>query len=396
MAEANGSEPEPGRTEQAVALKEVTKPSTPCERVKGLVANSTVEQQFLFGIVTVIGLAAAYPPAGKYFAPEITASWVAVVFIFVLSGMSLKTEELVKAVTRVKFNLSVQVFNLGIMPILIFLVARGMDTSGALNKDLANGMVICAALPMTVNMVIVLSKSAGGDEAAAVFNAAAGNLLGVFVTPAWILALLGQTSSVNFLQVVLKLTYRVLIPIAFGQVLQFKVKPAKEFVKKYKKEFKKLQQALLVFIVYTVFCNTFKEGTDATWGDIILVMVLQGVLLVLSKALAWGYMALLFVNQPRLRIMGMFGCVHKTVAMGIPLLNAIYGDDSKLGLYTLPLLVWHPLQLVIGTALSPKLSAWADAKEQEVKGRADVVAAASAKELLHAEEGDVTIPESDL
>jgi len=52
-------------------------------------------------------------------------------------------------------------------------------------------MVIAACLPMTVNMVIVMTKSSGGNEPCALLNASLGNLLGVFVTPATILLFLG-------------------------------------------------------------------------------------------------------------------------------------------------------------------------------------------------------------
>jgi hypothetical protein len=37
------------------------------------------------------------------------------------------------------------------------------------------------------------------------------------------------------------------------------------------------------------------------------------------------------------------------MAMGVPLIGAIYENDPLVGLYTLPLLVWYPLQLLIGS-----------------------------------------------
>ena len=49
--------------------------------------------------------------------------------------------------------------------------------------------------------------------------------------------------------------------------------------------------------------------------------------------------------------------------MGIPLINAIYEGSPALALYTLPLLIWHPMQLVIGTFLSPRLLAWVESFE---------------------------------
>eukprot|EP00977_Amphora_coffeiformis_P020191 scaffold8005_cov275-Amphora_coffeaeformis.AAC.9 len=64
-----------------------------------------------------------------------------------------------------------------------------------------------------------------------------------------------------------------------------------------------------------------------------------------------------------MRVMGLYGCTHKTVAMGVPLINAIYEDNPSVGLYTLPLLIWHPMQLVIGTFLSPRLVAFVEREE---------------------------------
>lgn len=60
-------------------------------------------------------------------------------------------------------------------------------------------------------------------------------------------------------------------------------------------------------------------------------------------------------KNPKLRVMGIFGCTHKTIALGIPLINAMYGKNSKVGLYSLPILIWHPMALVVGTLISPKL-----------------------------------------
>ena len=43
---------------------------------------------------------------------------------------------------------------------------------------------------------------------------------------------------------------------------------------------------------------------------------------------------------------GLFCSTHKTVAMGIPLITTIFEDSASLGLYTLPLLLYHPLQVL--------------------------------------------------
>ena len=50
--------------------------------------------------------------------------------------------------------------------------------------------------------------------------------------------------------------------------------------------------------------------------------------------------------------------------MGAPLISAIFETDPNVGLLTLPLLIWHPMQLLVGSILAPKLGVWS-AKEKK-------------------------------
>jgi sodium/bile acid cotransporter 7 len=85
-----------------------------------------------------------------------------------------------------------------------------------LSQDLADGMVVAASLPMTINMVLVLTKSSDGDEAAAIFNAAASNLVGVFLSPVLILGYLGVTGDIDLVEVLQVL--RVVVPVIAGRL----------------------------------------------------------------------------------------------------------------------------------------------------------------------------------
>ena len=48
-----------------------------------------------------------------------------------------------------------------------------------------------------------------------------------------------------------------------------------------------------------------------------------------------------------------FVASHKTLAFGMPLLATLFSGDPSLGLLTLPLLVLHPMQLLVGGFLVP-------------------------------------------
>ena len=72
-------------------------------------------------------------------------------------------------------------------------------------------------------------------------------------------------------------------------------------------------------------------------------------------------------------VMGLFGCTYKSVAIGIPLINAIYEENPLVGFYTLPLLIWYPMQLIIGTFLSPRLSKFVEEEEERLASKNNLV-----------------------
>jgi len=362
-----GTDPDPEQTS-----------ATFCSKV----CDFYTKNSFLILVILAILLAYAYPPLGsKYLYPQYTATWVAVVIIFFLSGISLKSEEFKNALTRLRFNIFVQLYNFGFVSIVVFAVSRLVVHWNIITRDLADGMVIGSCVPITVNMVMVLTKSSNGDEASAIFNAAFGNLLGVFISPLLILLYLGQESSIDIGSVLFKLSLRVLLPIFVGQLIHMFSATIVSFVKEHKKKFKKIQEYCLIFIVYTVFCRTFypqryedtSDTTPTTLKDAVIMIIFQFILLVSVMTVAWFLLTLLYPRQPALRVMGLYGCTHKSVAMGIPLINAIYEDNPNIGFYTLPLLIWHPMQLVIGTFLSPRLASFVTREKERLSSEHDIV-----------------------
>lgn len=326
------------------------------------------KNSFLILVSLGILLAYAYPPLGAvYVQPHITAKWIAVIFIFLMAGMGIKTDEFAKAFQRVYFNAYVQIFDFVVCSAVVYGFSRFMLHVGALPVSLADGMTICSTLSVSVNMGIVLTKVVGGDEAAAVFDAAFGNFLGVFVSPALILMYLGLGANINLGSVVLKLFLRVVLPLLVGQILRNFSSTAKTFVNKYGKYFRDAQEYCLAFIVYTIFCKTFSKGSTAKVGDVFIMI--GCVLLVLSflMTMAWTSLRVLFGNQPKLVAMGLFGCTHKTVAVGLPLVETIYADDPNLALYVLPLLIWYTTQLILGTAAAPYITAYIIRREKELE-----------------------------
>ena len=51
------------------------------------------------------------------------------------------------------------------------------------------------------------------------------------------------------------------------------------------------------------------------------------------------------------RISIVFCASEKTAAFGVPLIATLYSHDDNVGLYTVPLLLFHPMQLIVDSFL---------------------------------------------
>jgi solute carrier family 10 (sodium/bile acid cotransporter), member 7 len=337
-----------------------TSPSPP--RWKQFIQEFVQTNSFVLKAAVSIGVAKLYPPLGAhYLHPEITATWIAVICIFTLAGLSLKSGEfLTSASSLLWFNTFVLTFNFGVVSLITFGITRIIRAYDMLPEGLTNGMVICSCMPVTVTILIVVTKSAHGNEVASVMLAAVGSLLSVVVTPALLFMYIGVQSDVSFAEVFVKLFIRVVVPLLFGQLLQWSSPTLVHFVAEHKQQFKNVQENTLIFIVYTVFCKTFLSPIQAGVWDILWMAVLQGTTLVGVMILAWYSLKVLFRQHPKLRVTGLYGCTQKSAAIGIPMISALFEHDPLAGMFTLPLLVWHPLQLLIGCALAPHLAAGID------------------------------------
>jgi solute carrier family 10 (sodium/bile acid cotransporter), member 7 len=325
------------------------------------------EQEFMILVVLAVFLAWVDPNVGpKYLYPQITATWLAVVLIFLCTGLSLKTEEFRKAFMNWQFNAFCQGYNFLVVSSVVYGVSRGLEAVHVLSSDLADGMVVCASLPMAINMLVVLTKAGNGDEATAVFNATASNLLGVFLSPVLIPLYLGVRGDIALFHVFYNLTMKAVLPVIVGQVLQ-RNGHVNEFVTRYKSFFKLGPQYCLIFIIYNVFCRTFLEGSDSSMSDVFLMIAVQFLLLTTFMVLAWYLLGKLFRDKPKLRVTGLFACTHKTVSIGVPLIGAMYEDNPSAGMYTLPLLIWFPMQLLLGSLVAPHLVAFVQREEARLR-----------------------------
>jgi solute carrier family 10 (sodium/bile acid cotransporter), member 7 len=315
---------------------------------------------FLVGLFVVVALAFVLPGPGAkggLLHSEVTTR-AAVVAIFLVQGLVLALEALRDGLLRWRLHLLVQAFTYLIFPLL----GLGFDALVGrwLAPELRLGFLFLAVLPTTISTAIVFTSLAGGNAAAALVNATISNVLGVVVTPLWVgLLLQVRGEPVPVWPLVRELALLVLLPLAIGQALRPLLR---RWIDAHKARAGQFNSVLVLFIVYAAFSDSVAKGVWVEHGWVPALQTLAGavalfvVVMVLTVA-AERAMRL----EPADRIAALFCAPQKTLAAGVPMANLIFSAHPALGLILLPVMIYHPVQLLVGGLLVNWLRARSDA-----------------------------------
>ncbi|MEO6095569.1 MAG: bile acid:sodium symporter [Fibrobacteria bacterium] len=312
---------------------------------------------FLFGIFAAVALAAIAPRLGAPSGPLHTGAWNWAIAsaLFLISGLVIRTSEIPRAVADWRLHLFTQGFNLGALPALFWVTSVLLAAAG-LDRALCLGLVFLGILSTTTTSGVVLTRSAGGDEAGALFNATLGSVLGVVVSPALLLLCTGKAGSLPFLPMVGKLVAQVLIPLGIGQALQAAAPAAVDRVRPL---LGRASLWLLLVLIWAVMCTGFDKGFAASAGQLAAVGLVTALLHAAALGLAYaasGWGGWRFTR--RRRTAALIGGTQKSAALGMPLLLIAFAHDPSLGLIALPLIIYHPLQMVAASLMAPGLERW--------------------------------------
>jgi solute carrier family 10 (sodium/bile acid cotransporter), member 7 len=311
-----------------------------------------IRQWFLIALGGVLLFAVLLPqvaaPGGPLF-PHITVH-IAIAAAFFVSGLTLPTTQLRSAAGQWRLHSFVQLFCFALVPLLVLpliLLIRLLDLPAALG----DGFIILGCLPTTIASCVIYTRAAGGNEAGALCNSVGGNIIGLLLTPVLIVMFLGTHGDAPMSAVLRQLSFEVILPIIIGQILRLMLKVP---------SFPRLRHVpsiLLLYIILCVFSATFALGVDSTlikaacWS-VIMAAVLHAVFLGLSwSSSAWS--GLQFTRADR--IAALFCSTQKTMALGVPLVSVLYAHHPNLAWLTLPLIVYHPLQLFVGGVIVSRL-----------------------------------------
>lgn len=326
------------------------------------------KEWFMVGIVVAIGAAKLEPSVGVNggpLKPEITVSYIAVATIFFNSGLSLKTEELTSALVHLKLHLFIQVFTLAFFPTTMWLFLQLLSVT-SINEWLLKGLQTVGCMPPPVSSAVILTKAVGGNEAAAIFNSAFGSFLGIVVTPVLLLLFLGSSSSVPFTSIFSQLFMTVVVPLVIGQIVRRYIK---DWLERKKPPFGMVSSSVLLMIIYTTFCDTFSNpNIDLDKFSLIVILFI-----IVSIQLSFMLLTFVFSTRnnsgftPADTVAIIFCSTHKSLTLGIPMLKIVFASHEHLSLISLPLLIYHPAQILLGSVLVPTIKSWMVSRQKGVK-----------------------------
>lgn len=317
---------------------------------------------FLIGMAAAVGLAALFPgpgSSGGALRPEILTK-AGVALIFFLHGMALPSSALRAGTLRWPLHLVIQAFTFVVFPVL------GIGLLWAVGDRMAPGLRLgfffLCALPSTVSSSIALTATAGGNVPAAVFNATLSALLGVVLTPLWLGWMAeAQGGGLPFGEVVVDLLFWLILPLVLGQLSRPWLGA---WAGRNKRFINLVDRGTIILLVYTSFCDSMQRGvwTENGWGPLLGTFV--GCSLLLGLVLGLTNLVSRILGFPEGdRIAAIFCGSKKTLASGVPMASIIFGQNPQLGLILLPIMVYHPLQLVVGGILAGRWARRADAIE---------------------------------
>jgi sodium/bile acid cotransporter 7 len=216
-----------------------TEPPNPWIQATKRIAKLLLHQWLLIGIGVVCVLAYFFPNVAKHggtIRSEYSIMYGVIAIIFLISGLSIPRQKLFSQFLNWRLHLVVQVISFVFIPALVLAVVHVIlagDPGGKIDRAVLTGYIFTACIPTTIASNVVMTRAAGGDDAAALVEVLIANILGPFVTAAWTVVLIPKTTEFDlwrfgggglgsmYKDVFQQLGLSVLLPLFVGQIVRW-------------------------------------------------------------------------------------------------------------------------------------------------------------------------------
>lgn len=321
--------------------------------LKNTLAKAGINTFFLLLVLSVF-LAYLFPEWGSENSTipfnKITHYGVSLIFFFY--GVKLSPESLIGGLTNWRLHLLIQSTTFLVFPVLVLFLNYFFAPEESL---LWLGIFYLAALPSTVSSSVVMVSIAGGNLSAAIFNASVSSIIGIFITPLWMQMFLSASDtgfdlSNTFIQLILQVLLPVVVGLSLHRYLQ-------KWAARHHAALRNFDQLIILLIVFTAFAESFAQKMFAGqgWGQLLLLSGAMLLLFVVVMAVM-NRLSLYFGFSRADRIAVLFCGSKKSLVQGAVMGKVLFPDPVILGVILLPLMIYHALQLMAGSAIAERMA----------------------------------------
>jgi sodium/bile acid cotransporter 7 len=318
---------------------------------------------FIGGIIAVLLVAWLFPELGAEDGMLKTGlmSKVGVMLIFFLQGTTLQTRQLAASLGNLKLHCFILSW------IFVFSAIIHLGAAWILHRlsmeVLAQGFIYIALIPTTITSAIIFTSAANGNIPASIFNTTVSNVAGVFWVPLGFVLFFSTGTGIQVELIgplLFKIAQLILFPLVAGQILRPFIRE-KSWFQSISPRLKILNHGIILFILFATFSQSFLSNA---WIDIqpisllVLICLTFAVVIVVHGAV-WTSSGWIGLERED-RITALYCGSQKTLAAGAPMAVAILSNGSEFfqinqGLLLMPLLCYHPMQLLLAAFMLKRL-----------------------------------------
>ncbi|WP_026838272.1 bile acid:sodium symporter [Gillisia sp. JM1] len=304
---------------------------------------------FILSLFLAILLAFFFPKALSNLPIDIITD-VGIAFIFFFYGLKLAPEELKLGFLNYKAHILIQISTFLLFPLLTFLFIPLFE--GGTQSELWLSVFFLGVLPSTVSSSVVMVAIAKGNLPTAIFNASISGLIGILITPLWLSFFMAKSGGFDFLVILYKLCLQILLPLVLGLLLQGYFG---KFARRHNSKLGYFDKAVIVLIVYSSFSNSFNSGLFESIKMYDLLKI-TGIVVLLFFAMYFliGLFCKWLGFNLKDTITTKFCGTKKSLVHGSVMVKIIFGTSASVGVFLLPIMLYHILQLLVVTIFAEK------------------------------------------
>ncbi len=167
-----------------------------------------------------------------------------------------------------------------------------------------------------------------------------------FITP-WLVSLVVGTGAggIDLGDTLLDLCAMLLLPLVLGQLMRPLLG---KFFARHKKYTNLIDKLVILLLVYAAFCNSMISGMWQSQGNSVILTAFVGTALLLAVILLMTTRTARVLKFDHAdKVAAVFCATKKSLAAGAPMAALIFGSNPGLGLILLPIMIYHPMQLIV-------------------------------------------------